>query len=82
LLKRLACECLPDQSVIRPELLGVYVNPDEIEAEIKQFDFLDFDRFEIQTEKDEVFNFSNLLHFWKKLTYWAKQKNWDLTKIV
>lgn len=30
------------KSVTGRELLGVYVNPDEIEAEIKRFEFLDF----------------------------------------
>ncbi len=45
------------KSVIRSELLGVYVNPDEIEAEIKRNDYLDFGEFEIQTEKAEVVGF-------------------------
>lgn len=29
------------KSIIRPELLGVYINPDEIEQEIQKYDFLD-----------------------------------------
>ncbi len=33
------------KSVLRRELLGVYINPDEIEAEIRQYDFLDLSRF-------------------------------------
>lgn len=45
------------KSVIRTELLGVYVNPDEIEAEIKQYDFLDFRRFNIQTTESEILEF-------------------------
>lgn len=45
------------KSVIRRELLGVYVNPDEIEADIKRYDYLDFGEFEIQTDKAEVFEF-------------------------
>ena len=45
------------KSVIRHELLGVYINPDEIEAEIKRNDYLDFGEFEIQTEKAEVVGF-------------------------
>lgn len=45
------------KSVIRHELLGVYVNPDEIEAEIKRNDYLDFGDFQIQTEKVEVIEF-------------------------
>ena len=45
------------KSVIRRELLGVYVNPDEIEALIKQFDFLDLGEFEINTDKAEILEF-------------------------
>ncbi len=45
------------KSVIRRELLGVYVNPDEIEASIKQFDFLDLGEFEVQTDESEILEF-------------------------
>ena len=45
------------KSVIRRELLGVYVNPDEIEASIKQFDFLDLSEFEIVTDEAEILEF-------------------------
>ena len=45
------------KSVIRPELLGVYVNPDEIEASIKQSDFLDLGEFEVETDKAEILEF-------------------------
>lgn len=45
------------KSVIRRELLGVYVNPDEIEAEIKQYDFLDFGKFGVQTGESETLDF-------------------------
>ncbi|MDQ3130816.1 MAG: zeta toxin family protein [Acidobacteriota bacterium] len=45
------------KSVIRRELLGVYVNPDEIEAVIKQFDFLDLGEFEVQTDEAEILEF-------------------------
>lgn len=45
------------KSVIRKELLGVYINPDEIEAEIKQFDFLDFAKFDIETNEAETIDF-------------------------
>ncbi|HEX8639190.1 MAG TPA: zeta toxin family protein [Pyrinomonadaceae bacterium] len=45
------------KSVIRKELLGLFINADEIEAEIKQYDFLDFCKFEIQTEETEILNF-------------------------
>ena len=45
------------KSVIRKELLGFYVNPDEIEAEIKQYDFFDLGKFEIQTSDAEILDF-------------------------
>ena len=45
------------KSVIRRELLGVYVNPDEIEASIKQSDFLDLSEFEIVTDEAEILEF-------------------------
>ena len=45
------------KSVIRRELLGVYVNPDEIEASIKQSDFLDLSEFEIVTDEVEILEF-------------------------
>lgn len=47
------------KSVIRKEILGFYVNPDEIEVEIKQFDFLDLNNFEIQTNEKEILEFFN-----------------------
>lgn len=45
------------KSVIEKELLGVYINPDEIEAEIKSLEFLDFDNFDIQTDEAEIIGF-------------------------
>lgn len=45
------------KSVIRQELLAAYINPDEIEAEIRQFNFFDFDTFDIQTNEKEVLSF-------------------------
>lgn len=45
------------KSVIRKNLLGVYINPDEIESEIKEYDFLDFNNFDIQTDKTEILDF-------------------------
>ena len=43
--------------VISKELLGVYINPDEIEKEIKKFDFLDLKPYEIETNEEEVLSF-------------------------
>jgi predicted ABC-type ATPase len=45
------------KSVIRSELLGVYVNPDEIEQEIRKFDFLDLRPFQIHTTAAEILTF-------------------------
>ena len=45
------------KEVINKELLGIYINPDEIEKEIKKFDFLDFDYYDITTTKEEVLEF-------------------------
>lgn len=30
---------------IRPELLGIFINPDEIEKEIRNYDFLDLEGY-------------------------------------
>lgn len=45
------------KEVLSAELLGVYLNPDDIEKEIRQFDFLDFDHYQIKTTKEEVMTF-------------------------
>ena len=45
------------KSVINQNLLGVYINPDEIEAEIKQFDFLDFENYCVSSEKNQTIDF-------------------------
>lgn len=45
------------KSVLKPNLLGYYINPDEIEAEIKKYDFLDFSQYGIETDKKEVLSF-------------------------
>lgn len=45
------------KSVIRQELLAAYINPDEIEAEVRSFDFFDFNAFDIQTNEKEVLSF-------------------------
>ena len=29
------------KSIIQPELLGIFINPDEIEKQIRDYDFLD-----------------------------------------
>ena len=45
------------KSVIGRELLGLYVNPDEIEDEMRNYDFIDLAYYGIQTTADEVLGF-------------------------
>lgn len=51
------------KSVLAPELLGVYLNPDEIEANIKRHGCLDVAVYGVQTEGDID---SRLLAFFKR----------------
>ena len=44
-------------TIISKELLGVYINPDEIETEIKKFGFLDMLAYHIETNEKEVLSF-------------------------
>jgi len=44
-------------TIISKELLGVYINPDEIEKEIKKFDFLDMLVYHVETTEQEVLSF-------------------------
>lgn len=45
------------KSVINEELLGIYINPDEIEKEIKEYGFIAFSNYGFETNKDEVLDF-------------------------
>src|SRR5271155_5098110 len=45
------------KSMIRPELLGIFINPDEIEKEIRDYDFLNFEGYRVQTTAEEVLDF-------------------------
>ncbi len=45
------------RSIIRPELLGIYINPDEIEKEIRDFGFLDLQSYQVTTTAKEVIDF-------------------------
>jgi predicted ABC-type ATPase len=45
------------KSMIRPELLGIFINPDEIEKEIRDYDFLDLEAYRVQTEEREILDF-------------------------
>ena len=46
-------------TIVSKELLGVYINPDEIEKEIKKFDFLDLFNYGIVAKESEVLSFFN-----------------------
>ena len=54
------------KSVIADDLLGIYINPDEIEKEINQFDFLDLQRYEVVAEEEEILGFFNQSALLKK----------------
>lgn len=45
------------KSLIRPELIGIYINPDEIEKKINDVSFLDLTHYQVSTTKDELLNF-------------------------
>src|SRR5580693_5407525 len=47
------------KTMIRRELLGIYINPDEIEKEIFDYGFLDLDAFEVKTTGQEILTFFN-----------------------
>lgn len=46
-------------TIISKELLGIYINPDEIEKEIKKFNFLDLSNYGIVSNASEVLSFFN-----------------------
>jgi len=45
------------KSVIRPELLGLFINPDELEKEVRDQGALDLQRFGVATTQEELFRF-------------------------
>ena len=45
------------KSVLPPELLGVYLNPDDIEEDIRQRGFLDVRSFGVETSPEEILPF-------------------------
>lgn len=45
------------KSIIRPELLGIFINPDEIEKQIRNDDFLDLENFQIKSTEKEILDF-------------------------
>jgi predicted ABC-type ATPase len=62
------------KGLLRPELLGVYINPDDIEKAILESGILDFETYGVQVEEREVLEFfqrSSLLHkagLWNEAT--------------
>lgn len=44
-------------SVINPKLLGIYINPDEIEKEIRESGFFDFQNCQIKASSKKVSDF-------------------------
>ncbi len=45
---------------INPNILGVYINPDDIEREIKVTGFMDISHFKVKTNKNDIFIFDSL----------------------
>ena len=45
------------KDIISKELLGIYINPDDIEKNIKESGYLDFNNFEIKASEKEILDF-------------------------
>ena len=45
------------KSVIKAELLGIYINPDDIEREIKKMDYLDLKPYQVKTTREEILTY-------------------------
>ena len=45
------------KSMLRPELIGIYINPDEIEKEIFEHNFLDLRNYQVTTTAKEIIDF-------------------------
>jgi hypothetical protein len=43
--------------MILSELLGIFINPDDIEKEIREYDFLDLERYQIRSTEKEILDF-------------------------
>lgn len=57
------------KAVLPPALLGVYLNPDEIEDEIRRQGFLDFTLYRVTTRAEEVLPFFTDSAFLRKAGY-------------
>lgn len=72
------------KGVIEPELLGVYINPDDMEKDIRNSGFLDLTTFEVETSSHEILNYikeSSLL-FQKGLTEDAARLSFADSKLL
>ena len=47
------------KKMLRQELLGVYINPDEIEKDIRDRGFLDLDDYQVTASTNEILDFFN-----------------------
>lgn len=45
------------KSLIRPELLGIFINPDQIEKDVRDFGFLDLKAYQVYTDEKEIVDF-------------------------
>lgn len=72
------------KSMIRPEILGIYVNPDEIEKEICQENFLNLATYQIETTEKEVLDFFTQSELLKKVNLidQAQQLKFKETKLI
>jgi predicted ABC-type ATPase len=45
------------KSIIRPELLGIFINPDEIEKQIRDYDYLNLESYQVESTEQEILDF-------------------------
>ncbi len=45
------------KSILPPQLLGIYINPDEIEKEMRERGFLNLAAYSIKTTPEEILQF-------------------------
>ncbi len=55
------------KTMLRRELLGIYINPDEIEKEICDRGFLDLEHYQVEAEGHEILSFFKTSLFYNKL---------------
>lgn len=78
------------KSILKPEMLGIYINPDEIEKNIKKSGFVDFKEFEVVTSADEILDYllkstllkeGNFIEDVKYLTFDSQKLNFSKVEI-